>query len=131
MCNTTRRSILAGGAALLGLSMTEARKLVAATPEIGKVDPIGTDIYFHEGNLALGHCNNGWIIFEDYVLVIDANFPSGAQEVLPKIRALTDKPVRFAFDTHHHGDHAYGNKVWIDNGATPIAHTGVIEECRE
>jgi cyclase len=40
------------------------------------------------------------------VLVIDANFPSGAKLVLPKIRALTDKPVRFAFDTHHHGDHA-------------------------
>jgi cyclase len=130
MCDTTRRQLLAGGAALLGLSMTEAKALVSSQPEIGKVDPIGTDVYFYEGNLALGHCNNGWIVFEDYVLVIDANFPSGAQEILPKIRALTDKPVRFAFDTHHHGDHAYGNKVWVDNGATPIAHTGVIDEMK-
>src|SRR5262245_12731081 len=59
MCDTTRRKMLAGGAALLGLSMTEAKAIVSAKPEIGKVDPIGTDVYFHEGNLALGHCNNG------------------------------------------------------------------------
>ncbi len=40
----------------------------------------------------------------------------------------TPKPIRFVFDTHHHGDHAYGNEIWIENGATPLAHTGVIEE---
>jgi hypothetical protein len=42
-----------------------------------KVDPLTEGVYFHEGDLGKGHCNNGWIIFEDYVLVIDANFPSG------------------------------------------------------
>ena len=78
---------------------------------------------FHEGDLSgKGHCNNGWVIFDDYVLVLDANFPSGAQEIIPKIRAQTTKPIRFAFDTHHHGDHAYGNQVWVDNGAVPVAH---------
>src|SRR5271169_1423855 len=75
-------------------------------------------------------CNNGWIMFEDYVLVIDANFPAGAKLIIGKIRALTDKPIRFAFDTHHHGDHAYGNQVFVENGGVPIAHTGVIEEMK-
>jgi cyclase len=70
------------------------------------------------------------VIFKDYALLIDANYPSGASEVIPKIRALTDKPIRFAFDTHHHGDHSYGNQVFVDNGATAIAHTGVIEEMK-
>src|SRR5437867_9956992 len=99
--------------------------------EVNQVTNIAPNVYFHEGDLAgKGHCNNGWIIFEDYVLVIDANFPSGAHELIPKIRALTDKPVRFAFDTHHHGDHAYGNQVWVDNGAVPVAHTGVITEMK-
>jgi len=130
MCDTTRREMLIGGAALLGLSMKEAKALVAAKPEIGKVDQLAADVYFHEGNLVRGHCNNGWIIFEDYVLVIDANYPSGAAEILPKIRAITDKPIRFAFDTHHHGDHAYANQVWIDNGASAVAHTGVIDEMK-
>lgn len=97
--------------------------------EVNQVRELGPGVYFHEGDLAgHGHCNNGWVIFEDFVLVIDGNFPSGAKVVLPKIRAVTDKPIRFVFDTHHHGDHAYGNLVWVENGATPVAHEGVIEE---
>ncbi len=130
MCDITRREMMMGAAALAGISMKEAKSLIATRPEVGKVDSLAPEVYFHEGNLVRGHCNNGWIIFEDYVLVIDANFPSGAADILPKIRALTDKPIRFAFDTHHHGDHAYGNQVWIDNGATPVAHTGVIDEMK-
>jgi len=105
---------------------------VLSHAEVDKVEQIAPDVYFHEGDLkGHGHCNNGWIIFEDYVLVVDANFPSGAQEIIPKIKAITDKPIRFAFDTHHHGDHAYGNQVWVDNGAVPVAHTGVIDEMKK
>lgn len=140
MCRVTRRELLLGSAALFSLTRSDWELLdalgvdahaAATLPEVGKVDPVAEGVYFHQGNLAVGHCNNGWVIFEDYVLVIDANFPSGALEVLPKIRALTDKPIRFAFDTHHHGDHAYGNQVWVENGAVPIAHTGVVEEMKK
>ena len=100
--------------------------------EVNKVEQIAPEIYFHEGDIqAHGHCNNGWIVFEDYVLVIDANFPSGAQEIIPKIKAITNKPIRFAFDTHHHGDHAYGNQIWVEQGAVPVAHAGVIEEMKK
>ena len=97
--------------------------------QVNEVQKLAPDVYFHEGDLkGHGHCNNGWIVFDDYVLVIDGNFPSGAKEIIPKIKAITDKPIRFAFDTHHHGDHAYGNLVWVENGAVPVAHVGVIEE---
>src|SRR5215813_2124485 len=141
MCRVSRREILLGGAALLGAAATESKanskinSKTAPAPrpavEVGKVDQLSDSVYFHQGNLLVGHCNNGWIIFEDYVLVIDANFPSGAQEIIPKIKALTDKPIRFAFDTHHHGDHAYGNQIWVENGAVPVAHTGVIDEMKK
>jgi len=103
------------------------------TPEAGKVDLVASDIYFHEGQVGNNSdavCNNGWILFEDYVLVIDANFPAGARQMIRQIRELTDKPIRFALDTHHHGDHAYGNEVYVENGAVPFAHTGVIEEMK-
>ena len=100
--------------------------------QVNQVTNIAPDVYFHEGDIKdHGHCNNGWIVFEDYVLVIDGNFPSGAQEIIPKIKAITDKPIRFVFDTHHHGDHAYGNQVWQENGATAVAHIGVIEEMKK
>jgi glyoxylase-like metal-dependent hydrolase (beta-lactamase superfamily II) len=96
------------------------------------VKQLAPDVYFHEGDLrGKGHCNNGWVIFDDYVLVVDANYPSGAQEILPKIKAQTNKPIRFAFDTHHHGDHAYGNQIWADNGAVAVAHENVLSEMKK
>ena len=137
MARVTRREMIISGAAFMGATASSgvgragtSGIVEGAALEVGQVDMVAPDVYFHEGNLGRGHCNNGWIVFEDYVLVIDANFPSGAQEVLPKIRAITDKPIRFTFDTHHHGDHAYGNQIWMENGATPLAHTGVIDEMK-
>jgi len=136
MCGVNRREFLAGGTAFLSLA-AEAELLAGRAPagmaEDAKVDQVGPDIYFHEGSVADNAdavCNNGWILFEDYVLVVDANFPAGARLIISKIRSMTDKPIRFAFDTHHHGDHAYGNQVYVDNGAVPVAHTGVIEEMK-
>src|ERR1700716_2804012 len=119
-------------ARLIALIIAACLPTGLALAEVNKVENIVPDVYLHESDIkGHGHCNNGWIVFEDYVLVIDGNFPSGAQEIIPKIKAVTDKPIRFAFDTHHHGDHAYGNQVWVDNGATPVAHVGVIEEMKK
>ena len=103
-----------------------------AATQVNTVKELAPGVYFHEGDITgKGHCNNGWVIFDDYVLVVDANFPSGAREIIPKIQAQTDKPIRFAFDTHHHGDHAYANQVWADAGAVPVAHENVVEEMRK
>ena len=99
---------------------------------VNEVEKLAEDVYFHEGEIRpSGHCNNGWIVFEDHVLVIDANFPSGARVIIPKIEAITTKPVRFTFDTHHHGDHAYGNQVWADKGATPVAHENALAQMKQ
>ncbi len=78
------------------------------------IGPEGSDIPF-------GGCNNTWIVFEDYVVVVDANFPKEAADVLDAIKKTTDKPVRYVLDTHHHGDHAYGNDVWGKAGASIVA----------
>lgn len=100
--------------------------------QLNTVEELAPGVYFHEGDVrGKGHCNNGWVVFDDYVLVLDANFPSGAQEIIPKITARTNKPIRFAFNTHHHGDHAYGNQVWVETGAVPVAHENVLAEMRK
>jgi glyoxylase-like metal-dependent hydrolase (beta-lactamase superfamily II) len=137
MCKVNRREFLAASTAFLSVA-AEAELLHGAVPaqaaQDAEVDRIAADVYFHQGDVVSDNapavCNNGWIIFEDYVLVIDANFPAGAQLMISKIRAITNKPIRFAFDTHHHGDHAYGNQVYVDNGGVPVAHAGVLEEMR-
>ena len=127
MCDMTRRAFMAGSTALLGMiSAGEIRPATQA--EAGKVDKVTSDVYFHPDE---DGCNTGWVILDDYVLVIDANYPTGAKAALPLIRALTDRPIRFAFDTHHHGDHVYGNQIFVENGAVPVAHTGVVEELKK
>jgi len=136
MCDMNRRDFLAGGLGFLSVA-AEAELLAGESPgdrsEADVADQVASDVYFHAGQVsptADAVCNNGWIILDDYVLVIDANYPAGAKKILRGIRAVTDKPIRFAFDSHHHGDHVYGNQVFVENGAVPIAHTGVIEEMK-
>ena len=133
MKDTSRREFLLGSAGFLSLA-AEAELLAephpAPMPQSGEIDLVAPDVYFTLSDQPDEVCNNGWIIFEDYVLVIDANFPAGARQVIGKIRSQTDKPIRFALDTHHHEDHSYGNQVFVENGAVPFAHTGVIEEMK-
>ncbi len=70
-----------------------------------------------------GGSNNTWIVFKDYVVVIDANFPKEAGDVIAAIKKTTNKPIKYVLDTHHHGDHAYGNCIWAKEGAKIVAHT--------
>jgi glyoxylase-like metal-dependent hydrolase (beta-lactamase superfamily II) len=117
------RLLKAGAAAFLMFGST-------ALAQINTVHTVAPGVYFHEGDPRRGHSNNGWIILDDYVLVIDGNYPSGANIVLPKIKDTTEKPIRFVFNTHHHADHAYGNQVWADTGATLVASAGVLDEMK-
>ena len=57
-------------------------------------------------------------------------FPSGARAALADATQVSDKPVKYVFDTHHHGDHLYGNPVWTQAGATTLAFMGVVEELK-
>ena len=98
--------------------------------QINTVQTVAPGVYFHEGDPRRGHSNNGWIVFDDFVLVIDANYPSGAKIVMPQIAATTEKPVRFVFNTHHHADHAYGNQLWADAGATIVSSTAALAELK-
>jgi cyclase len=133
MCDATRREFLAAGAATF-LSAAAERELLAGS-SAPRVPPPGAQevspgIFFYESDPAKVGSNSGWVIFADYVLVIDTTYPAGAREVIRAVRTTTDKPIRFAFDTHHHGDHAYGNQVYADQGATAVAHAGVLDELR-
>src|SRR5579871_4550569 len=75
-----------------------------------------------DSKVPFGGCNVSWVVFKDYVVVIDANFPQGAEEIIAAIKKTTDKPIKYVLDTHHHGDHAYGNAVWAKEGAKIICH---------
>src|SRR5580693_5998506 len=101
----------------------------SATPET--VQKITDGVWFREGDLKnLGHCNNVVIEMKDYLIVVDANYPSGARAALADAKRISSKPVKYVFDTHHHGDHLYGNLLWTQAGATTLAFKGVADELK-
>lgn len=97
----------------------------------GTVKQIVPGVWFREGEIqTLGHCNNAIIEMKDYLIVVDANFPSGARAAMDAAKKVSSKPVKYVFDTHHHGDHAYGNPVWTQAGSITLAYKGVVEEMK-
>lgn len=95
----------------------------------GTIRKITDGVWFREGEIQdLGHCNNIIIEMKDYLIVVDANFPSGARAAIADAKKVSSKPIRYVFDSHHHGDHAYGNPVWTAMGATTLGYVGVAEE---
>jgi cyclase len=123
----TRLFLLAGFAFALTFGFLVTRS--GAQPNT--VKQIVPGVWFREGDLFKeGHCNNAIIEMQDYLIVVDANFPSGARAVLEEARKVSSKPVKYVFDTHHHGDHAYGNPVWTRMGAVTLAYAGVADEMK-
>ena len=123
----TRVWVASGFAALAALAL-----FVAGTEaQPNTVKQIVPGVWFREGDLKnQGHCNNIIIEMQDYLIIVDANFPSGARAALADARKVSSKPVKYVFDTHHHGDHSYGNPVWTKEGATTLAYKGVAEELK-
>src|SRR5437868_2218918 len=97
----------------------------------GSLKPIAPGVWFREGEMEdLGHCNNVIIEMKDYLIVVDANFPSGAKLALADAKKVSSKPIKYVFDTHHHGDHLYGNPIWTRAGATTLAFAAVGQEIK-
>src|ERR1700727_1682573 len=105
--------------------------LVGAGPARGQGEPakvIAPGVWFLLGDSHKGYSNTVVIEMKDYLIVVDANYPGRAKELLVEIPKLSPKPVKYVFDTHAHGDHSYGNSVWTRAGATTMAFKGVGED---
>ncbi len=89
---------------------------------------IADGVWFLVGDSSKGYSNTAIIEMESYLIVVDANYPGRAKELLGIVKGLSGKTVRYVFDTHAHGDHSYGNSVWTKAGATTMAFRGVVTE---
>lgn len=122
----TRVAVLCVFLALAGAALFVAPS--EASPET--VRQILPGVWFREGDLEnLGHCNNVIVEMKDYLVVVDANFPSGARAALADAKRIdAGKPVKYVLITHHHGDHAYGAALWTKAGAATVAFQAAAAE---
>jgi glyoxylase-like metal-dependent hydrolase (beta-lactamase superfamily II) len=78
---------------------------------------------------AEGDPNSGVIIGEDFILVSDATAtPVLAQDLIAKIRSVSDKPIKYVLLTHYHAVRVLGASAYKAEGASEIiASQGTYE----
>lgn len=69
--------------------------------------------------------NIGVSIGDDGVYMIDDKFARFGQEIIDVVGTLTDQPISYVLNTHHHGDHSGANVEMKAVGATVVAHDNV------
>ncbi|MBU0716380.1 MAG: MBL fold metallo-hydrolase [Verrucomicrobia bacterium] len=68
--------------------------------------------------------NVGVAVGDDGIVLVDDQDAALAGEIQSALRIISEKPVRFVINTHHHSDHTGGNAVFRDH-ALIIAQTSV------
>jgi cyclase len=68
--------------------------------------------------------NTGFLVGSRGVVSVDAcSTERRTRAYLEAVRAVTDRPVRTLVNTHHHGDHTFGN--YLFPGATIVGHDNI------
>ncbi len=65
--------------------------------------------------------NVGVRVTSEGVILIDDKFPQDFEEIESLVASVSDLPVKYVINTHHHGDHSGGNQGYIKI-AEIIAH---------
>ncbi|HSE41478.1 MAG TPA: MBL fold metallo-hydrolase [Acidobacteriota bacterium] len=68
--------------------------------------------------------NVGFFVGPDAVFVVDSQFLDLAPGIVEKIKSVTDRPIKYLLNTHHHGDHVGGNEYFL-KFAVILAHDNV------
>jgi glyoxylase-like metal-dependent hydrolase (beta-lactamase superfamily II) len=68
--------------------------------------------------------NVGFLVGPDAVLVVDSQFKELAPGIVAQIQSVSDRPIKYLVNTHHHGDHTGGNEVFRPF-AVILAHENV------
>jgi len=78
---------------------------------------------------AEGDPNSGVIIGDKFIMVSDATAtPAMAQDLIAKIRTVSDKPIKYVLLTHYHAVRVLGASAYAAEGATEIiASQGTYE----
>jgi cyclase len=91
----------------------------AARPDpIEKARQLKPDLYLITG----GGANTLVRVTTQGLIVVDTKNPGGDRgaRLMEEIKAVSNLPVKYVFNTHHHPDHVGNNQIFLDAGATII-----------
>ncbi|WP_017932123.1 MBL fold metallo-hydrolase [Robiginitomaculum antarcticum] len=120
---------LAGFPAMAHGPESDSEKTVEeAAPEYSiETTDLGGGIY-----MLVGRGGNIGVSFgEDGLIMIDDQYDYMSPAIKTALSAISDEPVRLLINTHFHGDHTGGNAVFMETGATIVAHHNVHKRLTE
>jgi glyoxylase-like metal-dependent hydrolase (beta-lactamase superfamily II) len=83
------------------------------------------DLYVIHNNVVPG--NTTALVTNDGVLLVDDKFDVDHAGIMAELKKITDKPVKYVINTHHHADHSGGNAKFQAMDAKVVAS----QEARE
>ncbi|GHE13591.1 MBL fold metallo-hydrolase [Streptomyces alanosinicus] len=96
--------------------------MTAQTAELGRLSPVTDNVHaFTQPDWGWGLNNCGVVSTDEGVLLVDTCFTERRTTRLrEEIARVGGAPVRYVVNTHHHGDHTFGNYQFPD--AAVIGH---------
>ena len=87
---------------------------------VQNVNPVVAEIGQNGGNVTI-------LLTPDGVVLIDTKNERMHDDLVAKVKSLTDRPIRYAVLTHNHGDHSGGAARLQAIGVTVVASTATRE----
>ena len=102
------------------VAQTQTQHHEQTPQDIFKLNELGGSVYAlygHGGNI-------GFFVGPDSLFVVDSQYLDLAPGIVEQIKKVTDKPIKYLLNTHHHGDHVGGNEYFL-KFAVILAHDNV------
>jgi len=118
---------LLGGVLLISATPAHLAAQAARTgppPPLPKLEKLKDDLYLIENSDANRDALTYWggnataYLTSEGVILVDAKYGRAHDDLVGKIKSLTDKPIKYVVLTHNHADHSEGAQQLAAMGAT-------------
>jgi cyclase len=113
--------MLALGGAWLAYTQNNAKQ----PPEL-KINKVFDDLYEIEGDGG----NVAVYITSEGVIMVDDKYEQDHDQIMSKVKSVTNQPIKYILSTHYHADHSGGNTRFTSEAeiiSTRNAHDGIVQ----
>ena len=87
------------------------------------VEKLKDDLYVLKGEGG----NVTVLVTSEGAILVDAKFERNHDDLIAKVKSITNQPIKYVFNSHWHGDHTGGNAKLMP-GAQIIAHKNALAD---
>src|SRR5579872_3297050 len=124
MSRTFVTRIFAGVLLLLGGWIAYTQNQGKQPPPL-TINKVKEDLYNIEGDGG----NVTVYVTAEGVILVDDKYEQDHENIMAKVKSVTDQPVKYVLSTHHHADHSGGNARFLPTAeiiSTANARTNIV-----